>query len=387
MLEEFYPSEGVDCVEYLPGRSWHAVHMKAHKLGLKCEKETAAPVARLAGEDLEQAILLRKEQGWSFARIGAKFGVSEAGANNAVMVALCPRKGFKPAERDELGRLLPEGKARLRYALKKGLKGCDIQLRLGLSAGRIAEERRRYNAELKAAGKITLPPPGGGVAYSGVKLTRAKKAEVEALFMQGLGTMKVAERTGVSKTSCTRIRNRLIARLKRKGEVLPGCDARGARHVQAESARFVTDEQKALLRLRLLACEPVARAARDLVIGLCTAYRLRDEFRTELEACGETLPDPVLPGSGYRRSTGAVWPPEGTQQIFAFRALLTDMPFEDAKIRWKTDRRAAIDVERTRPRTFAEQLERIRTGQIGIAPAMPRQHIDTTVLRPEEMPA
>lgn len=387
VLEEFYPGEGVDCVQYLPGRSWKSVHQKAFKLGLRCEKITQAPVARLQGEALDHAIRLREEENWSFARLGAKFGVSEAGACNAVLVALCPRKGFRPAERDAQGCLLPEGLDRLRYALRKGLKGCDIQLRLGLSAGRIAEERRRYNRELKAAGKALLPPPGKGEAYSGVKLTRADKAEVEALFMQGLGTLKISERTGVSKTSCTRIRARLVRRLRRKGEVLAGCDRSGTRHVQAQSARFVTAEQKQLLRAALLDRVPVARAAHDLVIGLSTAYRLRDELQVELDAAGQTLPGPVLPGTGYRRQSSAVWPPDGAKQIYAFRALLADMPFDQAKAHWKAERRAEIDAERNRPLSFEEQLARIERGEMGIATAMPRAHLDTTFLPPEAVPA
>lgn len=379
VLEEFYPNEGVDCVEYLPGRSWKAVHQKAFKLGLRCEKIMPAPDGKLEGAALEEAIRLREDEGWSFARIGARFGICEASACNCVLIALCPRKGYRPAERDEHGRLLPEGTARLRYALKLGLKGCDIQLRLGLSAARIALERRRYNAELKAAGKVLLPPPGKGEAYSGVKLTRVAKREVEALFMEGLGTQKVSERTGVSKTSCKRIRNRLIARLRRKGETLPGCDAKGTRHVQAESARHVTDEQKELLRAALLNRVPVARAARDLVIGQSTAYRLRDELAEELQAQGRELPAPQRPGSSHRNlPTSLTWPPEGPKQIYAFRALLADMPFADAKDRWRADRRVEIDEARCRPKSFAQQLERIGRGELGIAPALHRNHLEPT---------
>lgn len=380
-LKEFYPGEGVDCAERLPGRSWQAVHQKAHKLGLKCEKQTRAPSAKLEGDDLETAIRLREDEGWSFARIGARFGISEAAACNAVLVALCPRKGYRPAERDENGCLLPAGLERLRYALKLGLKGCDIQLRLGLSAGRVAEERRRYNRELKDAGKALLPPPGKGEAYSGVKLTRQMKREVEELFLQGLGTLKVSERTGVSKTSCTRIRSRLVARLRRKGEKLPGCDRNGTRHVQAESARFVTDEQKDLLRAALLQRVPVRRAALDLVIGLCTAYRLRDELKEELQQQGRDLPSPILPGRVKSRQTNPCWPPAGTKAIYAFRALLADMPFDEAKATWKAERRAELNLERSRPKSFEEQLERIGRGEIGIAPAFERRHLDTTVIR------
>ena len=57
--------------------------------------------------------------------------------------------------------------------------------------------------------------------------------------MQGLGSKKITERTGVSNTQVGRIRNRLIKRLGRKGECLPGCDRDGRRTVQKESARFI----------------------------------------------------------------------------------------------------------------------------------------------------
>lgn len=377
VLEEFYPSEGVDCVEYLPGRTWMAVLQKANKLGLRCEKITPAPEGKLEGDALEEAIRLREQENWSFARIGAKFGISEASACNCVLIALCPRKGFRPAERDENGRLLPEGIKRLRYALKLGLKACDIQLRLGLSAGRVSLERRRYNAELKAAGKMLLPPPGKGETYSGVKLTAAKKREVEALFMEGLGTAKISERTGVSKTSCTRIRNRLRQRLSRKGETLPGCDVEGVRHEQAESARFVTDEQRALLFAALRNRTPVRRAALDLAIGLSTAYRLRDEFAAELAERGEELPAPRLPGSSRRNAPRALtWPPAGPKQIYAFRALLTELSFSEAKERWRDMRRVEVAEEHGWSPAFMRQMERVAEGRIGLTPAFSPAHLE-----------
>jgi uncharacterized protein YdaU (DUF1376 family) len=109
---------------------------------------------------------------------------------------------------------------RLRWCLKKGMKGVEIQLRLGVTASCIAEQRRRYNRELKENGKALLPPAGAGAAYSGLKLSREKKREVEAQFLEGFGTAKVAATSGVSKTSCTRIRNCLIRKLKRDGMAL-----------------------------------------------------------------------------------------------------------------------------------------------------------------------
>jgi transposase len=293
VLREHYPAGGLQAVtERLPGRSWHSIHVKAHRLGLKCSKEPGAPKCALRGESLEEAIRLREVDKWSFARIGARFGVAESSACNAVQIALCARKGHTPAERHANGRLTERGMARLRWCLKKGMKGVEIQLRLGLSASCIAEQRRRYNAELKAHGKAPLPPPGAGEAYSGVRLSREKKRAVEALFLDGFGTAKVAARTGVSKTSCTRIRNRLVKRLRAKGESLPGCDGAGKRRVMRDHAREIPDELKNRFRALLMQRVPVKRAAEMAGIGSCTGYRLRDEMKAQ----GVAVPAPRLPG-------------------------------------------------------------------------------------------
>jgi hypothetical protein len=393
VLREHYPALGGDCIEHLPGRSWTSVVQKAHKLGLRCKKAVIAPTARLTGEALEEAIVLREQQQWSFARIGAKFGLSEAAVCNAVLIALCPRKGFRAAERSASGCLLPEGKARLRYALKLGLKACDIQLRLGLSAGRIAEERRRYNAELKAAGKALLPPPGRGTSYSGVAVPRSLKAEIEALFLQGLGTKKISERTGASHTTITRVRTRLIKRLRRKGETLPGCDASGKRHKASESVAYIHPENIRVLREQLLEGVPVRRAAWFAAVGASTAYRQRDLLAAELKAQGERLPTPRLPGRcrkpGYRDDP--LWPPATAADLIAFRGMLVDgTSFEQAREGWRerrrAERQAAREKELTYNRSFEEQLERIARGEIGISMAIPRAHLETTHLRHEEMP-
>lgn len=389
-LREIYPREGLDgCTDALADRTWAAIHQKAHKLGLKCEKVFAAPEAKLRGTALEEAIRLREGPGWSFARIGAKFGLSEAAANNAVLSALCIRKGYTPAQRDRAGRLTEEGRARVRLALKKGLKGVDIQLRLGLSAGRVAEERRRYNRELRLRALAPLPPPGGGAAYCGVKLTRKVKAAVEALYLQGLGTKKIHERTGVSHTSIVRIRTRLIARLRRKGEALPGCDARGVRRTQLESLARVHPAQQAALRELLLSRVPVRRAAALCAIGSCSAYRLRDELKAELAARGEVLPDPVRPGRLRRgaREEGH-WPPRGQAGLYAFRVLLAAMPegttLAEAKDRWRRERIEEVQAERgaapgpalpSLP-SFEDQLEAVASGRRGLAPAFARAHLE-----------
>jgi hypothetical protein len=377
ILQAQYPEQGIDVAEQLPGRTWHSIHVKAHKLGLKTRKVGDAPRLKLAGAELEEAIGLREGQRWSFARIGAKFGISEGSANNAVLIALCARRGFKPAERDDHGHLTERGLERVRYALKKGLKGVDIQLRLGVSASCVAEQRRRYNRDLLGRGKAALPPPGAGEAYSGVKLSKGKIAAVERLFLDGLGTAKASERSGVSKTSCTRIRNRLIKRLKRKGELLPGCDAQGVRRVQAESTRLITDAQRDALRSMLLERIPVSRAANIVAIGGSSAYRIRDELAAEMAAAGERLPPPERPGRVRPNAfVQSHWPPKGNAEIFAFRQLLRDLTFDDAKVAWRRRKQEAARAEAERPKSFEEQLALVASGKLKLSTSMSRAHLE-----------
>lgn len=383
-LRAHYPTEGSGVAGRLPGRSHHAIHVKAHKLGLETVHRNPAPKARLQGAALDEAIRMREVEKLSFAAIGKHFGICEASACNAVTIALCARRGYRPAERDDRGRLTPAGIERLRYALKKGLKGIDIQLRLGVSAACVSEQRRRYNRELLSRGKAPLPPPGGGEAYSGVKLTPAQRKGVEALFMQGLGTAKVSHRSAVSKTSCIRIRERLVRRLRRKGQSLPGCDAAGVRHVQAESARFVTEEQQQLLRAMLLDRVPVRRAALDLAIGTSSAYRIRDALAAELALEGRSLPSPKLPGRVRPQpASDPLWPPVSPKAIYAFRRLLKTMSFAEARMHWQDSLREARRAERAakaeRPLSFEEQLARVAAGEVGITKAFVRHHLEPRV--------
>lgn len=378
LLHESYPIGGVGAAHVaLPDRSIHSIHVKAHRLGLKSAHVTHAPKPALSGDDLEQAIILREQQNWSFARIGAKFGVGEMAASNAILIALCPRKGYRPAERDCTGRLTEHGVERIRFALRKGLKACDIQFRLGVSASCVADQRRKYNADLKARGKAALPPPGGGEKYSGVKVPREARQQVEAMFLEGLGAAKISARTGVSKTTCTRIRGRLVRRLRRNGEALPGCDQRGVRHVQKESSRFIPPELGSALRQLIMEGVPVARAARMLAIGTCSAYRIRDELKAELAAKALQIPSPVRPG---RVRAGAFaqqhWPPVGARQIYAFRELLRDMSFDQAKAEWRR-RQREIQLERAKlPASFEERLLLVRQGKMGIVRAIERRHLE-----------
>jgi hypothetical protein len=366
ILREFYPSGGIKAVsDRLPGRSVYSIRVKLNRLGIRCAvPQQHAPRCVLRGAELEEAITLRQVEQWSFQRIGARFNVSESAACNGVMNALCVRQGFTPAERDAHGRLTPGAVGRLRWMLKKGLKGVEIQLRLGITASRIAEERRRYNRELKANGKAPLPAPGAGERYSGVAVTRAECANVEQLFLDGFGSQKISERTGVSSTSCKRIRDRLVLRLRRQGKCLPGCDLNGVRHVQRDHVAHVTDQQLVKLRDLILQRMPVRRAAALCGVGACTAYRVRDALKQEL---GEALPPPLLPGR-VSPLRGALLYDQAipADQMRRFRQLIRETgDFDQA--------RAALRAEMAQAKrrlTFDEQLQRVADGKATIAPVV-----------------
>jgi hypothetical protein len=362
ILADIFPREGINgAADALPDRSWQAINVMASKLGIRSGIVGDAPQPKLSGDRLEEAIRLREVDGWAFGRIGATFGVSEAAASNAVLIALCPRRGFTPAERDEHGRLTEAGLDRLREMLRKGMKGVDIQIRLGVSAGCVAEQRRRYRADLKARGKAPLPAPGKGARYSGVKLSRADKLAVEALFLEGLGAKKINERTGISHTSIVRIRARLVKRLKRKGECLPGCGADGRRGAAKVSLNYIPADAVAALRDRLLAREPVRRAALAVGIGGSSAYRIRDALAAELAAGGGQLPKPILPGK--TKLPPADWLPR--EKAGHFRALAHQLGVEAARemvlAEMRAERQAAIE-EARRPKSFEEQLAAVKAG-------------------------
>ena len=387
VLREHYPTGGFAAVQrILPERSWHAIHVKAHKLGITTNFRNRAPSLRLEKEALEEAITLREREGWSFAKIGSHFGIAEAAACNAIIMAQCVRKGYTPAQRDQFGRLTAEGRERLRYALKKGMKGIDIQLRLGVSAACVAEQRRQYNRDLAARGKAPLPPAGAGLRYSGARISKESRKAAEALFLEGYGTQKVSQRSGVSKTVCTRIRAKLVKRLARKGESLPGCDLKGRRHTVAEATSFITDEQKQEFRRLILDRVPVARAAAMVAIGQCSAKRLRDDLAAELAGRGEILPAPVLPG---RVRVGlfqeADWPPRGQRELNAFRVLLQTMPLSEAKDHWRANKREERKqqklAEASRPKSFEDQLAAVAAGKVRLVSSFNRHHLEPKAVR------
>jgi hypothetical protein len=333
-LRRVFPVGGTKAaLELLPGRSWYSIQVKASKLGLKMASPNwGGRGMTVAGDELEEAIRLREAEGWGFGRIGAHLGRAEASVTNAVLIALCRRKGYTPAERHPNGRMTEAGIERLRLALKKGLKGVDIQLRLGVSAATVAEQRRRYNAELKARGKALLPPPGNGASYSGVKVSKERRHEAERLFLLGYGTLKVSQGSGVSKTVCTRIRNKLIRRLKRKGECLPGCDIDGKRRTMKDHVRCIPIDSMRELRRLLKAGEcSVAEAGKRARVGSCTAYRVFHALKAEVEAAGGEMPVFDWRSQPRKRNEARIRAlPQGRWAFDRYRALLRETTPERA---------------------------------------------------------
>ena len=366
ILDHVFPREGLNgASDALPDRSWTAINCMASKRGLKSPVVGKAPEPKLQGERLEEAIRLREAEGWSFARIGATLGVCEASVTNAVLIALCPRKGFTPAQRDENGRLLPEGLERLRLMLRKGLKGVEIQLRLGVSAGCVAEQRRRYRADLKKRGKQALPPPGGGQAYSGVKLSREAKRAVEALLLEGYGAKKVTDRTGVSNTSIGRIRNRLIKRLAKAGKTLPGCDLKGRRTTQKESANRIPPAAIAEFR-RLLVEERMSarRAGLHAGLGGSAAHHERRRMLDEGIVLASTRRLGRGPDSRRQTEADRLFP-TGKIAIIRYRNFAAEHGYPAAVEMLRQQRAEKRQAEREaarRPRTFEEQLARVAAG-------------------------
>lgn len=374
VLEEVYPTLGAAAVAKQLGRSIEAVHQKGWARGLK-DPTLPPPAAKRRPLNLEQekrADELNRE-GWGCERIGKLFGVSEGTVMNALLRRRCHAAGGRPARRDANGNLLATEVKRMRALMMEGRKNVEIALLMAVSQVNVSLQRRKYEAELKERRKgKTLPPIGGGQAYSGAKVPRAKRLEVEALYMTGLGTKKVSAATGVSHTTCGRIRNRLIKRLARKGECLPGCDRAGVRHVQTGSARFIPPAAIAELRRRILDRWPVIQAARDLAIGGSSAYRIRDELAAELATRGETLPAPIRRGSGAearRDAQAAKWLPPGAKHIYRFRALVAEHGAAEGRRIMQAEIAAAVGAaaelqraEAARPLSFEQQLERARAG-------------------------
>lgn len=347
LIDHFQRSGGRFCAEQLKGRTFDAVCQRAVKLGVN--NNVAAGLRKsIDGDNLARALEMRKA-GKSYRAIGEEFGCCESAAANALLAAQCIDAGFVPAKRDGTGGLIAKDVARLRKMLRAGMKGCDIQLQMAISASAICNHRRKYNKELKALGKRPLPPAGAGLAYSGRKLKPAQKAEVRKLLMEGFGVYKIEQRTGVSKSQALRIRARLVKTLRRKGQYLPGCDLSGKRLVTKESVKDIPPVLIDEMRRRILAREPISRAAHEIGLGTCAGYRIRDQLKAEYQARGMTLPVPVRLGSSKlarELSANAKWLPK--DRIYEYRALLLDHDIAEAK---------RIMLERFRAEDDARRIE------------------------------
>lgn len=374
VLRTVYVDEGlVAAMKYLPRRNAGAIFQKAFKLGLKCEAQHF-PTGRYQ-EISDEAWRLRHDEKLSYAAIGVVLGVCEAQATNAVLYAECIKAGHTPLQRHTGGKLHPDGRDRLRAMFRKGWTHRKIQEWTGCPAATLTRERKVYAAELKAKGLAPLPPIGGGERYSGAKIPKADSRKVEALYLEGFGTAKVSARTGVSKTHCLRMRTKLIKRLKRKGECLPGCDENGRRHVMKDHARRIPAMSIARFKKLIRKGETVARAARIAVIGRSSA----DKIVKAMVANGFALRTKPWRGRALqaKQRIGAQDLPGGRWGIDRYRAHVhAGMRHEKAAARaardWqdkmaveranRADRRLERKDEEARSRSFEEQLAAVAAG-------------------------
>lgn len=370
ILRDIYPSGGIEAAaDALPDRPWRAIQTMASKIGAAGARiGSMSRQTSLAGGHLEAAIAMR-EDGASFDTIGKRFGVCETAAQNAILIAMCPRKGFVPAERDERRKLTEVGLSRLRALLREGEKGVDISLQLGLSVARIALERRTYTAALAVEGKPPLSPHGNGQRYSGARLSSDVYVQVDHLFMQGYGTARIAEMTQVSKVHVGRRRNKLIARLRLEGRTLPGCDADGRRLAYKDAVSAVPETCKAILRAELLKGTSCARAAKIALIGESRAYQIRLELVADLARQGRTLarPKPLAPDDAAAERRRFAWLPKGKRNFVLYRRILKQVggDHEEAKRRTMAalmPKPAPSSARPKRPMTFEEQLARVAAG-------------------------
>lgn len=376
IIRRVYPQFGAAAVQAelakqgLPPRSDQAIMQHAHKMGVACEIRAQAPKLQMSVPEIAEAVRLH-DSGKSYCEIARQMNYAATTVSNAILIEEGKRRGFTPAERDHNGCLTEAGIKRVREMIRAGVKGVDIQMRCGVSAACVAEQRRKYARWCKINRITPPPPPGKGEAYAGAKVPREKVREVEALYLEGLGSKKINQRTGVSITTCSRIREKMVRRLKRKGQCLPGCDSTGQRRRQLESIRFIPDDVRAELRRLILDSVPVKRAALMVGMGMCSAYRERDALRAELAERGEELPKPKLPGRvrGKLPELRALeeWMPQGPDGMYRYRALVHAHGPEEARRILKAEKAEHLAQrikDRAQPKrlTFEEQLARVASG-------------------------
>lgn len=303
ILRTVYADQGLKAAAaQLPGRSRGSIYVKANTLGIH---STHHPCPEGKFRKLVDPAMSLRAAGWSYAAIAIELGVSEGTATNACLLGEGMAKGHRPIERDANHKIAPAGIERMRLMLRKGMKHRDMQIILGVGAATVTRERRAYEHYLRDNRLAPLPPPGGGERYSGVAVPKSVSKQVERLYLDGWGSATISARTGVSRTHVLRMRRKLIARLKRSGRMLTGCDAKGRRIAfNKDHPRRIPDASLDELRRLILDGEPVARAARLAIVGACTAYRIYHELKAELEANGKATP-PRKPWRGNKRPASA----------------------------------------------------------------------------------
>lgn len=389
ILHTVYVKEGLlAAMKAMPGRSDGSIFQKAHKLGLHTE---AQGYPQGSYKDFsEQAWLLRHEEKLSYTSIGEVLGCCEANATNAVLYAECIKAGHRPIERMPGGKLAPAGRDRLRLMFRKGWTHREIQERTGTPAATLTRERKLYAAYLKANGLAPLPPIGGGLRYSGARIPRAEARKVEQLYLEGYGTKTITRMTSVSNTHCLRTRDRLIKRLKRKGQCLPGCDEKGVRRIfKGHAAHVPTALFNELTRL-VLAGETVARAADLVGIGRPTAYQHYEAIKAEAAKRGEPLPQPQWRSLRARpkirafhgkpefiiyyrhyRETGSI----ADARELAFAEI--DQAKRDALLAIQAER-VRLQEERRRPKSIEEQIRLIEQGRATLYTERPMLPVELT---------
>ena len=378
ILRAHYPTGGLPaCHPLLPHRSKQAIYMRVNLLGIRTVSKAKIRQSVLSADQQAEVYRLSAE-GWPALRIARHLGHAESSINNLLVIERGRRMGFTPLPRDQYGHLTAESIDKIRLMLRKGMKGVEIQERAGVSAACVAEQRRRYQRDLKARKKAPLPPPGGGQVYTGHRFTRQQLREIEALFLQGFGTKSIERQTGIGHTTIIRERRRLVARLARKGQCLPGCDITGKRRRIADATNMVPQASIDRLRQLLLTRLPVAAAARIAGIGKSKAYEVRDQLRDELAARGEALPPPIRTGcraAAAPASLALPGMPTDRAGMFRFRQLLRIHGTEQEALKALQDEQTAEKLaaearrraEALRPKTFEEQLERVRRGEATIS--------------------
>jgi hypothetical protein len=280
----------------MPHRSKVAITAKANGMGLRGPKNWRnAAAGNCSGEQLERAIELYERGNIAWTDIGAAAGCSATSAQNAVLIALCERRGFAPAERTERGSITPAGIERLRELMRQGKKGVEIQLEAGVTASVASRERRAYERELAVAGAEPLPARNDGQPYSGVRLTTEHRRNVESLLLQGFGIILAGRKSGVGQQSVRIIRADLVRRLKSVGVAMPGCDLDGNR-LETISAHPLKKSDEEIAKLRALLVDqrlPVKDAAPLAGMSTAVAYKYARAIADVLAADGQEMPKPI----------------------------------------------------------------------------------------------